>query len=115
VEAQEEMSYLYLASPYTHKDRAVRLLRHRQAVKKAAQLMLGGAAVFSPIAHSHDIGLFLDRPVDHDFWMMQDLPLLKHADRLMVLRLDGWMESRGMAAEIEYAEANGIPIEYIDS
>jgi hypothetical protein len=108
------MSYVYLASPYTHQDRAIRLLRHRAAVKKAAHLMLEGHTVFCPIAHSHDIGLFLDKPVDHEFWMRQDIPLLANASKLLVLRLDGWSSSKGVYEEITYAEAHGIPVEYLD-
>lgn len=85
------MSYVYLASPYSHESANIRELRYRTAVQAAAQLMLKGLAVFSPIAHSHDIGLVLDKPVDHDFWMRQDIPLLANATRLIVLTLDGWL------------------------
>jgi hypothetical protein len=108
------VSYVYLASPYTHKDPAVRLMRYQAAVKKAAQLMRDGEVVFCPIAHSHDIGIALGMPTDHEFWMKQDMPLLANAAKVVVLRIEGWSTSSGVNEEIKYAEQHGIPVEYVD-
>jgi hypothetical protein len=71
-----------------------------------------GYVVFSPIAHSHGISRFVKNH-DHDFWMDQDLPFLNHADKMIVLTLPGWEESRGIKQEIEWAKAKNIPIEYM--
>jgi hypothetical protein len=63
-----------------------------------------GLTVIAPIAHSHPIADFL--PIvrcDHDFWMSQDLPLLRAADSVAVLILEGWRESRGVTRELEFA------------
>ena len=108
------MSYLYLASPYTHPDAAVRLERYEQACKKAAGLMKKGHAVFSPIAHSHAVAahLPLDLLMHHDFWMGQDIPILRWATRLVVLTIDGWASSKGVMAEIDYANNLRIPVAY---
>lgn len=106
----------YLASPYTpHKGESVEE-RCRAAKIAAAKLMQAGHAVFSPIAHSHYIADHLPAHlrVDHDFWMAQDLPVLRACTRLVVLRLPGWERSRGVAREIEEAAKLGIPVEYID-
>ena len=46
---------IYLASPYTHCDHAVRLERYRAVCRAAAGLIRRGRVVFSPIAHSHAI------------------------------------------------------------
>lgn len=35
-------------------------------------------------------------------------------DRMIVVKLDGWEESEGVNAEIEFALDQGIPIEYIE-
>ncbi len=83
-------------------------------MKTAAVMMLAGEHVFCPIAHSHEIGLQINRPVDHDFWMLQDLPILNHASKMTVLRLDGWQDSRGISDETIFCKRNGIPIDYAD-
>lgn len=106
--------YIYLASPYSHPDPAVRIVRFQAACHAAAQLMEAGAAVFCPIAHSHPIAEAMNgKHTDHEFWMKQDLPLLHRADGICVLMLDGWLDSRGVQHEIDYALANNIPVKYI--
>jgi hypothetical protein len=109
-------SVVYLASCYSHADPDVREGRFREACRVAAKLMNEGWTVFSPIAHSHPIAASLDPKLvcDHEFWMRQDLPILAACERMVVLRLPGWEKSRGVAAEMQFASANGIPIEYLD-
>src|SRR3990167_9042060 len=94
---------VYLCSPYTHHDPAVREERYRAAVKKAAELMMAGEHVFSPIAHTHEIGLVLDKPVDHEFWMRQDKAILRHCSVVKVLMIEGWSESAGISEEVTFA------------
>ena len=111
------MDRIYLASPYSHPDRAVRKARYLAAVQAAGKLMKErpGCAVFSPIAHSHMIAEMTDLPGGFDFWQGQDMPFLDiWATRLAVLKLDGWQESRGVKAEIARAEARGLPVEYLE-
>lgn len=107
------MHYIYLASAYSHPDPAVRLERYYKVAEVAAKLMKQGEVVFCPITHSHQIGVALDLPVDHDFWSRQDMPFLVHASELMVLMMDGWRESVGVAAEIALAKQLGIPIYFL--
>jgi hypothetical protein len=108
------MSYVYLASPYSHPDPAVRRDRHDKAAKAAARLMQMGIAVFAPIPHSVAIEAYFNEPESFSFWMGQDLPILGHAERLVVLRLPGWDVSRGVKREIEFATNCDIPIDFID-
>jgi hypothetical protein len=54
------------------------------------------------------------RHIDHEFWMKQDIPMLARAERLMVLMIDGWKQSRGVAEEIYFAINRRLPIEYIE-
>lgn len=107
---------IYLASPYSHADELVREGRYREACKHAAMLMSDGEIVFSPIAHSHPIAIYLpsDKVCDFDFWMEQDLPILAACDDLYVLMLAGWEKSRGVAREIEFARQSAIPTTYIE-
>lgn len=111
------MDRIYLASPYSHPDRAVRETRYLEAVKAAGRLMKDrlGCAVFSPIAHSHMIAELTRLPGDFDFWQGQDMGFIDFwATRIAVLKLDGWRESMGVRAEIARAESLGLPIEYLE-
>ena len=106
--------FIYLASPYSHPSPAMRILRFDAACAAAAKLMLAGATVFCPIAHSHPISSWMrEDEQSHEFWMKQDLPMLARASGLAVLQIDGWLESRGVQEEIEYALDHGIPVKYI--
>lgn len=110
------MSFVYLASPYTpHAGESVQD-RVDAACAFAAQLMREGKSVFSPIAHSHYIADHLhdDLRMDHEFWMRQDLAILRHAERVIVLRLPGWERSRGIARELAEARLHSVPVEFRD-
>jgi hypothetical protein len=105
------MKFIYLASPYSHPEASVREARYVAACKKAAQYANRGIAVFSPIAHTHHMADYMDeaKRMDFDLWMRMDLPLLKNADELHVLCIEGWRTSRGVNREIEFATQIGIP------
>mgnify|MGYP000004507069 FL=1 len=105
----------YLASPYTNPDPQVRERRFVEAYRAASALMARGEAVFCPIAHSHPIDLYAPLPQTTEFWMAMDLPVLRRCDRMKVLMLDGWQNSKGIALEMKAAEAMGIPIEFIEA
>ena len=110
------MSFVYLASPYSHADPDVRLSRYDKACEKAARLMEQGYSVVSPIAQSHNIAFSLPEEImlHHDFWMHQDLPIVECASEVIVLTLFGWEESKGVKAEIRHAKDIAIPVEYHD-
>ena len=107
--------FTYLASPYSHSDPAVQEQRFRAACAAAAKLMSLGYVIFSPIAHTHPIALAGNLPRGWDFWESQDQPLLEAATRLWVLTIDGWEQSKGIAAEIQFMRAKVIkPIAYLN-
>ena len=106
------MNLSYLASPYTNPDKAVREQRFNLVCEKAAALMRVGKVVFSPIAHSHPIDLLFDHPESGEFWKKQDAPYLEFCSELIVLMIDGWEQSKGLAHEIEVATKRGIPVIY---
>ncbi len=93
---------IYLASPYTHADPDVMQDRFEAVRQVAAGYLLAGRAVYSPIVHGHVIAAAHDLPVSFDFWMQHCLAMLSRAQKLHVLQLDGWRESRGVAAEIAW-------------
>jgi nucleoside 2-deoxyribosyltransferase len=103
---------IYLASPYSHPDAAVREQRFRSACQAAARLMRNGEVVFSPIAHGHPIALH-GLPTDWRFWERHDREQLNRCDEVVVLTLDGWRESEGVQAEIRIAGELGKPVRYL--
>src|SRR5690606_17830743 len=81
---------IYLASPYSHPDPAVRELRYKAAVKCSADLLLRGHLVYSPIVQHHPMQQMHNLPDTWEFWKHICLGMLKNCDELWVLKLPGW-------------------------
>jgi nucleoside 2-deoxyribosyltransferase len=103
---------IYLASPYSHPDPAVREQRFRAACQAAVALLHAGRVVFSPIAHSHPLAQH-GLPGNWHFWERYDRAFLERCDEVLVLMLDGWEESVGVQAEIRIARELGKPVGYL--
>lgn len=103
-------SKIYLASPYTHDSPEIRASRVNFASRIAASLM-EDYAVFSPITHGHHIADYLPTKLaaSHQFWMEQCFPLLEACDMLLVLPQKGWIVSRGVEEELNFAYSRKIP------
>lgn len=110
------MKFSYLASPYTHADPEVRRERYVAVCRKAAELMLAGKVIFSPVAHSHPIAEQMPEgcAVDAKLWEIQDAPYVALCSELIVLMLPGWAQSRGVAHEVAVAQSRRIPVLYIE-
>lgn len=104
---------IYLAAPYSHDDPAVRQQRFERINRVAARLMSDGARLFSPISHTHPICLAGRLPTGWDYWERYDRTILDACDALLVLMLDGWKESTGVAAEIDIADELGLPVSWL--
>lgn len=109
------MKFIYLASPYSHPDPAVREGRYVAACRKTAQYARKGIAVFAPIVHSHPVAAYMEpeQCMDFDLWMKLDLPILKDAHEMHILCIEGWRTSRGVTREIEFADSLGIPVKQV--
>lgn len=106
---------VYLAVPYNHEDPEVREYRFKAVNKAACRLMQEGHIVFSPITHGHPIAKEGDLPVDWEYWQNHCMAFLTVSHKFIVLRLDGWEQSKGVQGELKIAESLGIAIEYIDA
>lgn len=104
---------IYLASPYSHSDPAIRRRRFKATCRAAARLLRAGLDVFSPIVHSHPIAACGLDAMDQEFWKRVDRPFLAWCDMVMVLTLDGWRQSQGVNAEIAQARAAGKPVSFV--
>ena len=108
------MKKVYLATPYSDDDPAVREARFLAVNKVAGILMRKGFLVFSPISHTHPIALAGDLPKGWEFWSKYDFTFINDwADYVFVLQLDGWEESVGVTAEIKLAEELGKPVTFL--
>ena len=104
---------IYLATPYSHPDPAVREKRFKAVNRVAAQLMGQGKFVYSPISHTHPIALAGDLPKGWDFWDKYCRVMLERCTAMVVLMQEGWKESVGVTNEIKIAKELGIPIIYL--
>jgi len=102
--------YLYLASPYSHDNWNIMQARYAQARDLVAHLLQQNITVFSPIVHCHELAKVKGMPTDHEFWMTYNFRMLAPARKLLVLMLEGWESSKGVASEIQYARVHGKPV-----
>lgn len=105
---------VYVASPYTHIDPAEVERRYREISRVCAKLVASGVMAISPVTYGHTLLEHYTMPGDWDFWMNFCISLLSKCDKLMVVKMPGWETSRGVTAEIKFAQENGIEVEFIE-
>ena len=104
---------IYLASPYSDDSDVLQAWRWRAVCRAASCLMKQGHRVFSPIAHTHPIAQH-GLPGDWEFWQAWDREMLPACSELWVLKLAGYDQSKGIAAEIALANEMGIPVRFLE-
>ncbi len=118
-EAQRESvdeTLIYLAAPYTHADPAVRAHRAIAVNAMAAKLMNNDYhIVYSPISMGVGIAEAGGLPTTWKYWARCNRRMMRCCTALYVMTLDGWRESVGVQAEIEYAHELGLPMRLIIS
>src|SRR3954464_3893738 len=73
----------YLATPYSKYEHGNLELALREAARLAAQLMLSGVRVYSPIAPTHPLAIYGDvDPLDHDIWLPFDEAMMQRCEVL---------------------------------
>lgn len=93
---------IYLVSPYSDPDLAVRQQRFEAACAATAALLRAGHRVISPVVYGHPLTQF-GLPGGWSFWERHARWHLERCDEVVVLMLDGWNESEGVQAEIAIA------------
>ena len=105
---------VYIASPYSNPDDRVRHENYLIVTKIAADLVSRGHVAISPITYGHMLLEHASMPTDWEFWENFCITLLRKCEKMIVCNsMVGWNNSRGVAAEIEFAKQNGIEIEYL--
>jgi hypothetical protein len=106
------MSYIYLASPYSHTDEDVLHQRFEAVCEAAAYIMnrKEDNLVFSPIAHCHPIAMAHNLPKGYDYWQKYDEIMISNCSQVYLLQIDGWQHSKGMRAEAKFASEINKPL-----
>lgn len=108
------MSYIYIASPYTHKSELVRQERYEAAMKYLAWLITKRKEIaYSPIVHCHELGIKYNLPKEADFWERFDANFIVPAKAVHILCIDGWEKSKGIEIETKLAQLVHKPLFYI--
>jgi Domain of unknown function (DUF1937) len=106
--------FVYIASPYSHPDKAVRQKRYDAVASYVANGLLQRRVLYSPIVHHHYLATVYNMPNDWGFWRYVDGNMLCAAASMEVVCLDGWDTSIGVQAEIGIAMGRGLPIKFIN-
>lgn len=104
------MKVVYIAGPYmgdTHDGRSffqihTNILFAREYAKKVFAL---GAFAFCP--HLNSYHMELDLEADPNFFREADLEMVSRCDAVFLI--PGWLNSKGVMLEKEFAESKGIP------
>jgi hypothetical protein len=76
-------------------------------------MIRSGQHVFSPVAHSHPLAE-LGLPSLWEDWESFDRAMIERCSELVVLRLHGWNDSKGVLAEIRIARDLGKPVRFVE-
>ncbi len=104
---------IYLASPYTHKYQNVQMARAHNTILVVRKLLELKINAYSPIAHWILCGEG-SQIHGYEAFRAHDEEMISLCERFAVLKLDGWMDSIGIAKESRYARSQNKLIEAID-
>lgn len=104
----------YLAAPYSHPSPTIVAMRMDTVSQWAGMLMEKGLVIYSPLDMGHSIVQKYPLPSNWEYWQKTLRVMLSRVDVIIVLKIDGWRESAGVTAEIEYARSHNMPIIYIE-
>lgn len=103
---------IYVAAPYGDAVKHIIEKRIHKVEEYLAYLTFKGEHAISPLLMHHVLNKGFNLPNDFKFWGDYCLSLLKRCDKMIVLKLDGWVGSRGVGEEILFCNANDIPVEF---
>ena len=87
--------------------------RYLRALKATQYLLSQRRWVYSPIVHCHELAKIGGLPGDFEFWKDYNFAVIAACDLFMILRIEGWDASKGVAQEKLEAERLGIKVDYL--
>lgn len=101
----------FLASPYSHSEADVREQRYCEAITATKWLLDNGWHVYSPIVSTHRVAD--ESRMTYHSWALFNYHMIDACDYVVVLCINGWIQSIGVAEEIKYAHAGHKPVLYL--
>lgn len=110
------MSYIYVASPYSDPDPAVRRERYEIICNfvQARARRENHVTLYSPIVHWHPISETYGLPGHFEFWKRINFAMILASSAVWVVRLPGWEGSLGVQSEINFAKESNKHVTFID-
>lgn len=99
---------IYLASPYSHPDPTIVKTRVLLTMQCMAGLIANRVHAWSPILHCHELAQVHSLPTDADFWWEWSKDFIRRSDGILVLKIPGWEESKGVKVESDFARVLGL-------
>ena len=106
--------FIYLASPYSHPSEDIRSERAYHINNIAGLLMQEGLYVYSPIWACHRIAVCQGLPTDHEYWAKMNDIFIRPSSAILIVRMEGWDQSKGIKFEIEEGRRLLKPIFTVD-
>ena len=103
----------YLASPYSHKDHKVVSDRYDKTQIATVWLLRQQIWTYSPIVHCHELAQRFKLPTDAKYWEDYNHTMIEKFTGVMVLLLEGWQDSKGVANEVIHALSLVKPVREI--
>lgn len=104
------MKLYFIACPYSDPNPAVVQQRFDQCTYVATTLTLAGFAVYSQITMTHPINQVAAQVKKKITWAPIDETFMEKCDELIILTLQGWDQSNGIASEMEYFKSRNRQI-----
>ena len=112
---------VYLANAYSSQFKDPDCAKMQCANRRNLEAFVGGKlrkmypdhCFLLPIANSAAMADLCTFGTGFDEWETDDYTFINKFDEVWVLMSDGWKESKGVQAEIKYAESIGHPVKYI--
>ena len=99
--------YYYLGQPYTSNFKLVERLRYKAALA-CLYYFRDIATIYSPIVHYHQMAVDYKFSGSPEFYATHNKNMLEFSNGLIVFKLKGWKESKGLEFEIKFAKEHNI-------
>ncbi len=107
---------VFLSNPYSNINPEIIEERYQKCLELGHHMIQNDVDLISPILIGHQIvKKYVMLESDWNRWEKYCKNLINISSTILVFKLDGWEQSTGVKAEIDYAKSKGKRILYIDT